>query len=241
MNTVTEFPAVAAAAITAEPFVQVPETTLPGGLVVPAFQVSRYLAALDDGAVVIAADRAPQVEISYHDARVACTKAGFKLITESQALALAYNIACQAQNWTGGAVGEGKLFQGLREGDFDEAQPATFVPDNVDERRWFLLSNGERVHDVAGNAFTWVFDDVQGDENGVVAHAFAEDSPSTTTSPYQSMQRGAGWQPRKGSDWSGHALIRGGCFCSEDFAGVFRLYNDSPDGRDDDVGFRCTK
>jgi len=86
-----------------------------------------------------------------------------------------------------------------------------------------------------------VFDDVQGDENGIVACGFSDDSPSLTTSPYPSMQRGAGWQPRKGADWSGLALIRGGCFGSEDYAGVFGLYGGSPDGRSDGVGFRCTK
>lgn len=240
MNTVSESPAITAA-VAADPFVQVPETTLPSGLVVPAFFVSRYLAAQDGESITIAVDRAPWVEISYHEARDACTAAGLNLITESQALALAHNIANQAANWTGGAVGEGNLFQGLREGDFDEVQAASFEPDNADERRWFVLSNGERIYDVAGNAYTWIFDDVQGDKDGVVARAFADDSPSLTTAPYPSMERGTGWQPRKGRDWSGHALVRGGFFYSEDDAGVFYLNYDFPGSRYDGVGFRCTK
>jgi formylglycine-generating enzyme required for sulfatase activity len=241
MNTVTESPAVAAAAIAAEPFVQVPETTLPSGLVVPAFLVGRYLTSEDDdGKAAIVVDRAPWVEISFHEARAAATAAGYNLITESQALALACNIASQADNWTGGAVGEGDLYQGLREGDFDEAQAASFEPENVSKRRWFVLSNGERIYDVAGNAYTWVFDDVQGDENGIVARAFTGDSPSISTAPYPSMERGAGWQPRKTADWAGLALVRGGSFSSEDRAGVFRLDGGFPDGRNDLVGFRCT-
>ena len=239
-------PALAAApevpAVQLPAFVTVPETTLPGGIVVPAFEVARYLSSRDDsGALLIAADRMPWVEIDYHAARAACTAAGYKLITELQALALSYNIATQPANWTGGAVGEGKLFQGLRSGDFDEAQAASYVPSSDDERRYFALSNGERVCDVSGNAFTWVFDDVQGDSDGLVARAFAKNSPSITTATYPSMQRGAGWQPRAGSDWSGGALVRGGCFLSEDYAGVFRLGDGWPGGADDDVGFRCTK
>ena len=183
----------------------------------------------------------PWVEVDYHAARAACAAAGYKLITELQALALAYNVATQPANWTDGAVGEGKLFQGLRSGDFDEAQAASYVPASDDERRWFILSNGERVCDVAGNAYTWVFDDVQGDSDGLVARAFAKDSPSITTATYPSMQRGAGWQPRAGSDWSGYALIRGGCFGSGDYAGVFYLNGGWPGYAGVRVGFRCTK
>ena len=37
---------------------------------------------------------------------------------------------------------------------------------------------------------------------------------------------------------SGNALIRGGCFNSEDNAGLFNLNNDWPDNANDNVGFR---
>jgi hypothetical protein len=223
-------------------FVTVPETTLPNGLVVPSFQVGKYLSCKDeDGKLTINPTDTPWTEINYHDARAAAADAGYKLITETQALALAYNIATQDANWTGGKVGEGKLFQGLREGDCDEAQPGEFVPDNQDERRMFMLSNGEFICDAAGNAFSWVFDDVQGDENGIIARPFTADSPSVSTSPYGSMEKGAGWQPSKTSDWSGRALIRGGCWDSYGDVGVFRLVYGWPIGVRGDIGFRCTK
>lgn len=242
MNTATDMAVVAATNTTETAFAVVPETTLPGGIVVPAFEVARYLSSRDDsGALQISVDAMPWVEVDYHAARAACAAAGYKLITELQALALAYNVATQPANWTGGTVGEGKLFQGLRSGEFDEAQAASYVPSSNDERRYFILSNGERVCDVAGNAYTWVFDDVQGNAEGLVARSFAADSPSFTTATYPSMQRGAGWQPRAGSDWSGSALLRGGCFYSEDNAGVFYLDYVWPVYANGNVGFRCTK
>jgi hypothetical protein len=86
-----------------------------------------------------------------------------------------------------------------------------------------------------------VFDDVQGDENGLVAKAFASDSPSITKATYPSMEKGMGWRPDGGSNWSGDALVRGGYWGSESDAGVFCLSVVWPGIEDDGVGFRCTK
>ena len=241
MNAVTENTS-AAVPQALSTFVTVPATTLPGGHIEPSFQVGRYLCSKSSaGTAVIDATLAPWVNINYADARAACAAAGFKLITERQAMALAVNIAGVAANWTGGAVGEGSLRQGLRNDSVDSAQPGDFVPADADEQRWFELSNGERICDAAGNAFSWVFDNVQGDEQGLVARAFAADSPSITSAPYPSLERGVGWRPAAGRDWSGDALFRGGCFGSEDNAGVFYLGGDWPGGARDLVGFRCTK
>jgi len=223
-------------------FVTVPETTLPNGTVVPTFQVGRYLCTKgDDGRATVNATGKPWVRVSYHDARKACIDAGFKLITELQALAIAWNISQQDNNWTGGKVGEGKLHQGIRLGNVSEAQPGTYLPENFNEQRYHKLSNGEVIYDFAGNAFTWVFDDVQGDEQGLIAKPFADDSPSITTAPYPSLEKGMGWRPDAGRDWSGRALLRGGCWGSGDTAGVFYLNGDWPGRGDGYVGFRCTK
>ncbi len=223
-------------------FAQVPETTLPNGHVEPAFLVGKYLSGRGDaGQLVVNAEAAPWVEIDYHAARAAAEAAGYKLITETQYLALAYNIANVAANWSSGIVGEGSLQQGLRNDSVDEAQPGTFISNDEDETRVFTLSNGETVYDVAGNAYSWVFDNVQGDENGLIAKSFAADSPSITTAPAPSMQKGVGWYPSAGSDWSGHALVRGGYWDSGDYAGVFRLGGGHPGCVNDGVGFRCTK
>ena len=221
--------------------VLVPETTLPGGLVVPAFRVGRFLASQGpDGLPVSVADRAPWVSIDYHNARKVCAAAGLALITETQALALAWQASQQAANWTGGAVGEGDLFQGLRKGTDFCARPATFETADTDEHRWLQLANGERICDLNGNAYSWVFDDIQGDENGLIAKAFAAESPSIATAPFPSTEKGMGWRPSAGSNWSGYALVRGGCWLSVSYAGAFNLGDGWPGSAYGVVGFRCT-
>ncbi len=242
MDTATTVEAVAVAAVEQSLFVTVPDVTLPNGVIVPSFQVGQYLCSEnDDGKAVVTATGTPWVDINYYDAKEACEAAGFKLITELQCLAIAHDIANVGKNWTGGAVGVGNLKQGLRNDTVDEAQAGDYVPDDADEGRWFELSNGERICDASGNAFTWVFDDVQGDSDGLIAKPFADDSPSLTTAPYPSMEKGTGWRPNAGRDWSGYALVRGGYWGSVDFAGAFYLDRDWPDGEGGDIGFRCTK
>jgi len=226
-------------AVIADQFITVPETSLPSGLVVPTFQVSQYACTQGaDGKAASNATDAPWVNINYHEAREACEKAGFKLITETQWLALAYNASQQDANWTGGKLGEGELFLGIRNWHVNSAQPGSYEPEDETERRWMTLSNGERICDLNGNVFQWVFDNVQGDAQGIIARDFAPDSISITTPPYPNREKGMGdyevW------DWSGRALIRGGYWGSGSRAGVFGLDGGWPDDRGDYVGFRCT-
>ncbi len=245
MNEVIETQEKAASVIAAaleSCFVQVPETTLPNGVVVPAFKVGQYFTSIDGaGKAVVFASTVPAVNVTYHAAVQAAADAGFKLLTELQALAIAHDIANQAANWTGGTVGEGSIKQGLRNWTVRGAQSGDYVSSNAGEDRVFVLSNGARIHDAAGHLFGWIFDDVQGDERGLVAKAFAADSPSLTTAPYPSMVRGMGWRPNAGADWSGYALLRGGYWDDGGNAGVFRLHGAHPDDGNDLVGFRCTK
>ncbi len=223
-------------------FVNIPETTLPNGTIVQAFQVGQFLCSQGPMEMLqVTAGGAPWVDINYHDARTSCQFAGLRLVTELQMLAIAYDIANQDINWTGGTVGQGDIFQGLRKDNVDEPQPADYVPEDADERRWHQLSNGERIYDFSGNAFTWVFDDVQGDENGIVARAITADSSSLSTAPFPSMERGTGWRPTAPANWSGRALVRGGYWNSSGLAGVFRLGIGWPDYAGGSVGFRCTK
>lgn len=221
-------------------FVMVPETILPNGTVVPSFKVGKYITGLIDDQLSISESAAPWVEINFADAKTEAGKAGLKLITELQYLALAHNIAGVAINWTSGKVGEGSLFQGLHDNTEEEAQAGDYIPEEESERRWFELSNGERIFDIAGNCYTWIFDDVQGDGNGIVSSEFAEDSPSITTAPAPSMENGVGWYPKAGNDCSSYALVRGGCWGSRDVAGLFHLGSGHPDRWYDGIGFRCT-
>jgi formylglycine-generating enzyme required for sulfatase activity len=223
-------------------FVTVPAVTLPNGVTVPSFQVGQYHCSIGEkGAAVVSAAAVPAVRVDYPGARAACALAGAVLITEQQYLAIAYDISQQDINWTGGKVGQGEVFMGLHLDNITSPVAGDFVPDDENERRWHQLSNGEKVYDFAGHIYSWVFDNVQGDDEGLVAEAFSWDSPSIATAPYPSMENGMGWRPDAGSNWSGYALLRGGCWLDEDNAGVFVLSFDSPDYRGGVVGFRCTK
>jgi len=227
--------------LNSDPFVTIPAATLPGGLHVPAFRVGQYVCTKGkDGKAIIKAEGKPWVNINYNEACMACLDSGASLITETQALALAYQVTLQPENWIGGQVGKGKLYQGLRQWNVTCAQPGTYEPKEPDERRWFALPDGQRIFDVAGNVYSWIFDDVQGDAQGLVAKPFVKDSPSLVI-PYPNEERGQGWTPRTGANWSGDALIRGGCWGSGSRAGAFYLYSDWPGDRYDYVGFRCTK
>ncbi|MDB5813504.1 MAG: hypothetical protein JWN23_621 [Rhodocyclales bacterium] len=226
--------------MSSDQFVSIPETTLPGGSVVPAFQVMQYPASTLDGKPVSTREGKPWVRISYHGAVKAAESAGYKLERESQRLAVAYHIAAQPANWMGGKVGEGKLFQGLRKGNANGVQDAAYESNDPDERRWFALPGDQVIYDIAGNVWQWVFDDVQGDSRGLIGKPFAADSASLVI-PFPDKQMGQGWTPNVGANWSGLALIRGGCWLSERDAGVFHLYNDWPGLEYDLIGFRCTK
>lgn len=221
-------------------FVTVPETVLPGGLVVPKFEIGQYVTGKDSsGNLAINGDAAPWVRINYRDANNAAEAAGYKLVRESQYLALAYQIATQDENWTGGKVGSGKLFQGLRKGSVSSAQPGTYIPSDPDERTWFLLPTGEKIFHVSGNVWEWSFDDIQGNDKGLIAKRFTDNSPSIVI-PYPNEEKGQGWTPAAGRDWSGDALLRGGCWCSVSNAGAFVLVDVWPGGVYGSVGFRCT-
>lgn len=218
-------------------YIIVPQMTLPNGKVVPSFQVGKYSSSRGPmGTPISIATAAPWVKINYHEAKDAAECNAMDLITETQALAIAWDISQQDINWTGGKVGEGVIYQGLHTGTVNEAQAGTYESTEPDERRWHQLSNGERIYDFAGNVFTWVFDDVQGDEGGLTGK-IATDSISLQA-PFPSMQKGMGWRPDGSRDWSGIALFRGGCWYSGSYAGVFDLYNVWPGYRGVYVGFR---
>ena len=223
-------------------YIVVPQITLPNGTVVSSFKVGKYLSSRGPmGTPISISTENPWVEINYHDAISAAECNALDLLKETQALSIAYDISQQDINWTGGKVGAGSIFQGLHKGNVGKAYPANITAStDPEERRWHELSNGQRIYDFAGNAFTWIFDDVQGDEKGLCTR-IAADSISLTTAPYPSHDKGMGWRPDSARDWSGLALFRGGCWFSESYAGVFSLSNGWPGNRIGYVGFRCTK
>lgn len=225
-------------------FVRVPETRLPCGEVVPAFEVSKFLCCLDtDWRVPHAASWAhtvPAVLISYRMALEACRNSGWDLITERQWLAIAQDVSGVADNWTSGVYGEGKLRQGLRHGYTNGPVSSLFYPDTDDEFRRKKLSNGQRIYDFGGNAWSWVFDDLQGGPDGVAA-IVDEDSPSLTTARFPSTSKGMGRFPKHRQAWDGRGLIRGGGWRSGKDAGAFALYAAQLYGEYLSIGFRATR
>lgn len=220
-------------------FIQVPEIKLPNGLVVPAFKVAQHVSGKDeDGNLLLDGSCKPWTNITFFKAQEVCAEYEYGFITETQWLAIAYDLSQQDCNWTGGKVGEGDLYQGIRNGG--GAKPGDYVPTDSTERRWMTLSNGSKICDFNGNVFQWVFDDVQGNDKGVIAKRFDAESPSLSTAPYPSETKGVGYRPDAGRDWSGSALVRGGCWRSRGDAGVFGLLGDPSVYGLVDIGFRCT-
>jgi hypothetical protein len=228
-------------------FIRVPETHLPCGLVVPPFEVSTFLCSQDPESRVHRAAshvaHTPWVRVSYFAALAACRAAGWSLITEQQWLAIAHDVAGQNANWTGGAFGEGKLLQGLRKRSVLAPVSGMYQPDDQAETRWKVLSNGERICDFGGNAWSWVYDDLQGGPEGVAGIVEA-DSPSVTTAPDDPRTSGMGIFPRAGAHrmvWDDRGLIRGGGCRSGKDAGAFALYAALLHGEYVSVGFRATR
>jgi hypothetical protein len=220
--------------------VTVPDTVV-GGQLVPSFRVGKYLSGFGAfGTIRIDPWSVPWTSISYLKAKSVCAESGMALLTERQALAIAYNILKQPVNWTGGAVGHGRLYQGLHKGLCDAPQPANHSSSCLSERRWHVLSNGETIFDVSGNAYSWIFDDVQGDANGVVAGPFSPNSPTVERSEEWPYEIGAGDGPSAGDDFRGEALVRGGHWFSGDVAGIFHLRTHQVERGEPEIGFRVT-
>jgi formylglycine-generating enzyme required for sulfatase activity len=145
-------------------------------------------------------------------------------------------------NWSGGKVGAGKLYQGLHKGTVDGPQDGNYESPHAEERRWHELANGERIYDFSGNVWTWVFDNVQGNEEGIVSKPIGKDSLSRSTLPEDCYAKGGGYVYDSTTlNWSSNALVRGGRWFSESSAGVFRLDLGWPVVEYVGVGFRCTK
>ncbi|QKY11988.1 hypothetical protein [Janthinobacterium lividum] len=220
--------------------VTVPGTVV-GGALVPAFRVGAFLCgqgAFDT--IQIDPWTAPWTSISFLEAKRISVECGMALLTERQALAIASNIMHQPVNWTGGAVGHGRLYQGLHKGMCDGPQPGMRRSTCLFERRWHVLSNGEVIHDVSGNAYTWIFDDIQGNADGIVAGPFPTHSPTVERAEEWPYPIGAGDGPSAGADYSGEALIRGGHWFSGDVAGIFHLRAHEAERTEPEIGFRVT-
>jgi formylglycine-generating enzyme required for sulfatase activity len=223
----------------------VPETTLRGQRIAPAFYVGRWACSKsENGLVTVNPELPPWTHLTFDEAKTVCEASGFKLIAESQWLGLAHQLAYVPNNWaeSNGRLFGGELKQGLR---LDEDKKRTvpydgnYLPTNSDEHRGLRLPNGEWVYDLNGNLTQWVFDDLHGDKNGLIASAIDRHDPSRAIAPFASQSRGMGRYPQSPVAWAAYALVRGGSFRSGNNAGLFALGVDWPSRRDYTLGFRC--
>ncbi len=221
-------------------YIRFPRTVLPCGTVVDTFQIAQYMNSIVDGKTCVSDTAKPRVRINYKDSIAACEAAGGNLLRGSQHLAIALDIMNQDDNWTGGKVGQGHVYRGLNKGSVSGAQANDYMPTDPDERRWHVLSTGDRIYDWSGHLFSWMVNDLPGNVDGL-AGKIPVDSPYLTTGSEFTEAQGAGYRPDGARDWSGRALIRGGRWGSGSSAGAFGLDLDWPDNEDDYVGFRCTK
>lgn len=243
-------PTIAAPAPTNCPtdWVGVPSMTIPsnmsgGTITVPAFCVMKYVASQSGSTAVSSASGTPWVNVSWNSAGPACTAAGGRLMRETEWMALAHNLVNVDANWSGGAVDNGNIKDGLQNSEASSAQPSTGTAATGGGRAR-TLSTGDVVWDIGGNVWQWTYHDMTGGSSGI----WGSMPLAQRTAPYAEQTRGMGWYPSTTggyndgyTGWSGRAPVRGGYWTDGTYAGPFRLNNYAPSGTNSYFGFRCTK
>lgn len=224
-------------------WVGVPSMNIPTGPSttrnVPAFCVMKYIPGNVGAVATSSASATPWVSINWADAQTKCaaSTAGGRLIRESEWMALAHNLTGVDANWTGGAVDNGNIKDGLQNSEAGSAQPSTGTAATGGGRPR-TLSTGDVVWDIGGNVYQWTYNDLTGASSGQYGTSMPVEQVAV---PYASQTRGMGYYPAAGTNWSGYAPVRGGDWDHGTNAGPFRLDYHGPTGTSAGIGFRCTK
>jgi hypothetical protein len=133
------------------------------------FCVAKYEMKNVKGKPLPVSEGLPWVDISPDEAKSQCASLGknYDLISNSEWMALAYEIESHNENWMGGEVGQGGLYRGHTDGQpkyilsggldsdpyFETGNSAT---SETAQRRTFFVSSGEMIWDLSGNAWEWV-------------------------------------------------------------------------------------
>jgi hypothetical protein len=219
------------------PFIPIQETQLPDGRVVAAFSVSKFLARQSgSGDLRLLSDfdtSAPWTDISYLRALALSRRNSYNLLADTQYLAITQQILQNAKNWESGQIGVGELV-----GAGDETS-ATGNLDILRIRRYFV---GEYIlEDFGPGYFTLLFDDVQGDADGVIQHSFTDQSSSVS-------EFGRGFDevqgipyPTPGINWAGNVIVRSGVQASPGSGTQMRMQHIWPEGSSPIIGYRVVK
>lgn len=202
----------------------------------------------------------PWVYISYYEAAAACNSMGtapngqqIRLQRESEWMAAAHNTVGVPANWTGGAVDNGDMYQGVNNNPAPystsgaQAASAGDLVATVNQRTK-KLTNGQVIWDLGGNLYQWTYHDFTG---GGTNGLFGNIVRNQTAAPYNSQTRGMGWIPDSNAGnasytlpnggWAGYAPLRGSRWSGTTGAGPFYLGNYTATSTGyDGVGFRCT-
>jgi hypothetical protein len=189
--------------------------------------------------------------------------AGYDLISNAQWQAIARNIESVATNWHTPSGQHPRLNQGHSDGMpssilaassddndacFETGQTCSSTVWNS-QRRTHVLSNGEVIWDIAGNASEWTKDNspdlnVQGYTSQLTASDFDKIKWGPSGDYYTTMPNspysGLGFSALRFTAAGSRAVVRGGTFADGDKAGVFASdINHFETGTDPYRGFRC--
>jgi type IV pilus assembly protein PilA len=229
------------------------------------FCVMKYEAKTGSSSVAATTQAAelPKGSINQIDSITACglNGAGYGLINNAEWMTIARNIEGQGANWTGGTVGSGGLWRG-----HSDANPANLLAASTDDnlgytgtgdtspsiqKRTHVLSNGQTIWDLSGNANEWTNNTILAQDKPTPTGYFANFTEMTVygSLSYDLIRPSKNtWNSAQntGQYFSGSltggpfAFIRGGAWFDPDFVGVFSLHlNFIPFHSNSPLSFRC--
>ncbi|MCX6355622.1 MAG: hypothetical protein NTZ78_12100 [Candidatus Aureabacteria bacterium] len=253
-------------------------TCLPGWIRVPGnpsnptyqetadFLVMKYEAKDVSGTATSQASGVPWTSITRNNAASKCSAIGAHLCTIKEAQTINRSIDDLASNWNGGTVGSGRLYIGHTDGapSTTLAADTTGDPDDdpyvgtgdsspSDQRRTFILHNGQIIWDWSGNVTEW-FGTTCEDGTGFGKWTFVgwdqwyedwlddyEREAAGPTSDAWGSAQGTGLY--FGCNPVGSAFQRGGCYSDGSGTGMYQFctwYN-ATSSTNAALGFRCCK
>jgi hypothetical protein len=192
---------------------------------------------------------APIVNISQKAASNVCSSFGdgYHLITNDEWMAIARDVEKVQQNWY-----ENSLFRGNSDNDYvvsDSDNPTDSV-----NSRYFYLSNGNIVWDMAGNVWEWNADIIKRKDqppysgwyevNQLGNYGLIGEENIASSDINQSSINGLGklflnYLPDSDEE---RAFLRGGSWGDKERAGIYTLdFLNSPYDYHEYIGFRCAK